>query len=199
MVFQNFLLSLVDSDMKNCLLAHLNICVTLFLVFLYFIKMLVLDVQIFLAFLNKQLRLRICLMIFLVNHGCLPVLLGRYLCGIHSFIISRSLLVQSSVDSSTSSVSRPSQSVCSMRLLALAEFASLYIHTSLELEYLVAFFLQVLTLTTRETPKWSDVDKGGIVEQLCRVVMSDNSARSIRVSLPLGLTWVYERTTCISE
>ena len=129
MVFQNFLLSLVYS---------------LFLVFLYFIKMLVLDVLTFLAFLNKQLRLRICLMIFLVNHGCLPVLLGRYLCGIHSFIISRSLLVQSSVDSSTSSVSRPSQSVCSMRLLALTEFASLYIHTSLELEYLVVVFLQVL-------------------------------------------------------
>ena len=199
MVFQNYLLSLVDSDLKNCLLAHLNICVTLFLVFLYFIKMLVLDVLTFLAFLNKQLRLRICLMIFLVNHGCLPVLFGRYLCGIHSFIILRSLLVQSSVDSSTSSVSRPSQSVCSMRLLALAGFASLYIHTSLELEYLVAFFLQVLTLTTRKTPKWSDVDKGGIVEQLCRVVMSDNSARSIRVSLPLGLTWVYKGTTCISE
>ena len=86
-----------------------------------------------------------------------------------------------------------------MRLLALARFASLYIHTSLELEYLVAFFLQVFTLTTRKTPKWSDVDKGGIVKQLCRVVMSDNSARSIRVSLPLGLTLVYEGTTCISE
>ena len=41
MGFQNVLLSLVDSGMKNCLLAHLNICVTLFLVFLYFIKMLV--------------------------------------------------------------------------------------------------------------------------------------------------------------
>ena len=174
--------------MKNGLLAHLSICVTLFLVFLYFIKMLVLDVLTFLAFLNKQLCLRICLMIFLVNHGCLPVLFDRYLCGIHSFIILRSLLVQSSVDSS---VSRPSQSVCSMRLLALAGFVSSYIHTSLELEYLVAFFLQILTLATRKTPKWSDVDKGGIVEQLCRVVMSDKSARSIRVSLPLGLTGVY--------
>ena len=70
------------------------------------------------------------------------------------------------------------------------------IHTCLKVAWvdLLEFHLR-----TTDTSRWSDDDKGGTGKQLSKFDISASRAKSMRVLLPLGLSWVNEGTTWVNE
>ena len=51
----------------------------------------------------------------------------------------------------------------------------------------------------KSSPKWSELASGGMTEQLRSNVGVERKARSMREVDPLGLTCVYDGTTCSRE